>query len=368
MVTGNSADVSHVSGQDVATGKHLKLAKSQPAQLSLFQTFLPKDDDRYSNTIELYDVVPKYFASKTLMAARREGSDGKYLPMLEREFRYRDRITGEDDIYVVEITPARVKDKAGKEKEYYPSGQEELVEEALRKIACDKHSGVFLDGTAGVQFTMYELRKELQARGHSMHLDSLIRSLTICRRASVVIRKKADAGKVLMDSSIFPTLIIANRSEWEQNPKHTYCYVQFNPLVTHSINKLTYRQFDYDMFMQYRYQLSRWFHKRLFHNYTNADWSNKYSILLSTVVRDSALVNAKRMHDKARAIEASFEELRDKGIIFGFDKEERRGARNRLSDVLYRLSPSLSFIDEVKKANKRQGQQSGELAMARQQG
>jgi hypothetical protein len=365
MLINNSAALSQVSGQDVDTGKQMTLAKSQPIQLALFQTFLPQEDDRYSNTIELYDAVPKYFASKTLMAAQREGSDGKYLPTLEREFRYRDRVTGEDAIYAVEITPARVKDKHGKEREYYPSGQEELVEEALRKIACDGLNGVFLDGTAGVQFTMYELRQELKARGHSMHLDSLIRCLTICRRASIIIRKKGERGAVLMDSSIFPTVMIAHRSQWEENPKHTYCYAQFNPLVTHSINKLTYRQFDYDLLMQYRYQLSRWFHKRLFHNFTNADLLHKYNLLLSTIIRDSALVNAKRMNDKVRAVEASLEELREKGIIFGYEREERRGPRNRLDDILYHLSPSISFVDEIKKANKRRGKQSEELHLLR---
>jgi hypothetical protein len=64
----------------------MTLVRTQPKQLSLFQTFLPETDDKYSNTIDLYDAVPKYFPTKH-MAGRRES--GKYLPILEREFEHR---------------------------------------------------------------------------------------------------------------------------------------------------------------------------------------------------------------------------------------------------------------------------------------
>jgi hypothetical protein len=42
------------------------LAKTQPQQLALFQTFFPDDhNDHYSNTIELYDAIPKYITNLT---------------------------------------------------------------------------------------------------------------------------------------------------------------------------------------------------------------------------------------------------------------------------------------------------------------
>jgi hypothetical protein len=47
--------------------------------------------------------------------------------------------------YELTIKPARLIDKSGNEKEYYPSYQEELVEEALKKIAADRLNGVFLN-------------------------------------------------------------------------------------------------------------------------------------------------------------------------------------------------------------------------------
>ena len=158
----------YAKGQDIHDNKVIRLVKTQPEQLTLFQKFLPQED-KYSNTIEFYDAVPKYFTNKRQIADMREGPEGReiYLPTLEREFKY------QDTIYSLKIKPARAEDRHGNELEYYPSEQEELVEEALRKIACDSLNGLYLANGAGVQFTMYKLRKELTKRGHCMsHTDS----------------------------------------------------------------------------------------------------------------------------------------------------------------------------------------------------
>ena len=74
-------------GRDIGTGKVLTLVKSQPAQLSIFQTFFPEEDsDHYSNTIELYDALPKYFSNKQSMAALRQ--DGIFLKSLQRRCKH----------------------------------------------------------------------------------------------------------------------------------------------------------------------------------------------------------------------------------------------------------------------------------------
>ena len=74
--------VGHVKGKDV-NGNIVTLERTHPRQLALFQTFV-SDEDRYSNTIELYDAVPKYFSNPKLMASLRK--DGKFLLALKREF------------------------------------------------------------------------------------------------------------------------------------------------------------------------------------------------------------------------------------------------------------------------------------------
>src|SRR5262249_55807 len=135
-----------VGGKDLE-GKTHRVVKTLPQQMQLFQTFLPDEDERYSNTIELYDAIPKYFTNPRAMEGMRQ--DGKYLPELERSFRHRN------ETYRVTIYPARVKDQAGQVKEYYPGPREELVEESLRKYACGHMDRVSPGDKAGVQITLY---------------------------------------------------------------------------------------------------------------------------------------------------------------------------------------------------------------------
>jgi hypothetical protein len=343
-----SREVEPVTGRDIDRGNVVRLQKKYPQQLMLWQSYLPGDVDvdDYSNTVELYDAVPKYFASKKRMSELRR--DGQFLTSLRREFKHRGKS------YQVKITPARIEEEDGSEKEYYPSWREELVEEALKKIATDQLNGVYLNDTAGVQFTLYELRKELRSRGHSIRLDDLIKSLTICRRSNVVISAQANNdAELVMDSSIFPTLIIVKRRDWERNPKRTRCYVQFNPLVTYSINNLAYRQLDYVKFMAFKRQLSRWLHKRLSHNYVQASLTEPYRIKMTTIVRDSALVNAKEVRHKMRYIDESLEELEEKAVLLSCDKKIIKGERGRIEDITYTLVPHPAFINQVKKANRR---------------
>ena len=342
------------TGRDIGTGNVVTFTKTTPDQLSLFQTFLDDDCDPYSNTIEFYDVVPKYFASKQRMAALRK--DGIYLPTLTYDFRYND------GWYTVEITPARLKDKRGVEKEYYPTQREELVEEALKKIACDKLNGVFLNGEAGVQFTIWELREELRRQGHGMSWPDLMDALQICRKSSITITAKDTPSEVYLSASIFPVLSLVSRRDWEADPKQTRCYVQFNPLVTYSLNKVTYRQFNYTTFMGLTRQLSRYLFKRLSHLYTNASWDHPYHILLSTLVRDSQLINAKRVRDQVRYVDTVMTEFKEKGILSSFDKDVRFSARNAIVDVKYTLHPDIIFSREMKKANRR-GQELLHLAV-----
>ena len=151
-----------VRGKDIE-GNVRVLEKTYPQQLMLFQTFLPEaaSDEKYSNTIELYDAIPKYVTNPKLVDAMREG--GKYLPLMKRHFRHR----GEG--YHVIIRPARLVDREGKEKEYYPGIREELVEDALRKLALEQFYGAYFDNQAGVQFTVVSLSIRDGQMGNSGH-------------------------------------------------------------------------------------------------------------------------------------------------------------------------------------------------------
>ena len=327
-----------VKGRDLR-GKLITMTSSKPTQLSLFQTFVP-DDDRYSNSIELYDALPKYQHAKHMAMQR---INGTFLPNLEREFNHRGKS------YRLTIHPARLTGKSGT-LEYYPSFREKLVEDALRKIACDQMNGLFLDQQAGVQFTLYELQHELAERGHSINYPDLIDSLKICNLASLSLEQ---SGMALIQSPIFPILLLANKADWLKNPKETKCYVQFNPLITASITAFSYRQFDYLTYMTYKHRLSRWLHKRLAHNYLQASMVDPYRISMTTILRDSGTYLAPRKDNRPREVEVSLKELQKKQVLMGFEKEYKRGPRNAVQDIVYSLRPDFHFIQEIKRANTR---------------
>jgi hypothetical protein len=156
-----------------------------------------------------------------------------------------------------------------------------------------------------------------------------------------------------MQASIFPLLLIVSREEWLKQPRQARCYVQFNPLVTASIDRLTYRQFDYITYMSYKHRLSRWLHKRLSHNYTQAGLLHPYTIRMSTILRDSGVPQKERGNDNAREIEKTLKELQSKRVLMAFDKETVRGLRHKIMDIKYTLRPDLDFVSEAKKANAR---------------
>jgi hypothetical protein len=122
-----TAELSIVKGTDMGNGSPVTLRRTQPVQYSLFQQFLPDDhSEDYSNTIELYDAIPKYFSSKKRMAELREG--GTFLRHLERRFKHGGKW------YTAKILPARLEDTDGQWREYYPSPQEELALQEQRAV------------------------------------------------------------------------------------------------------------------------------------------------------------------------------------------------------------------------------------------
>jgi hypothetical protein len=332
-----------IKGKDLA-GNEKTLEKSQPYQLDLFQYLLP-DEERYSNTIELYDAIPRFFASTKKMAEMRE--NGKYLPTLRRSFKFKNTS------YQVDIRPGRVSKKDGTDIEYYPSEREQFIEEALWKIAHDKLKGCYLDEMMGVEFTLYELRRELSKRGRSIHFDSLIESLTICNGCNIAL--KNESGKSIFVSPIFPTLLISSRSDWLQDPKSTKCYVQFNMLATQSLKNLNYRLFDYAKFMDFERILSRWFFKRISHNFTQASLGNFYTIKASSIIRDSGLLNCTSFRFQIRAIDDAMEELKEKRVVMKivknciYDTCDKR----KIADVSYDIYPTYEFTQQAIASNKR---------------
>jgi hypothetical protein len=318
-------------------------------QLSLFQSFLCNNEDeraKLSNTIEFWDGVPKYFVSRKEMHALRS-KDG-FLPKVERHFQHGGRS------FTVKIRPARVSGEEGQDREFYPSAREELVEDALRKIAADQNYGFYEEAQehrrSGVVFSLHMLRKELATRGHTLSYQQVMEALYVLSDAGIEILT-AD-GKSVFRSPILPTLAGVSQIDLQNDPKARW-YADFCPLVTESIRAMTYRQYDYHAMMQHSSQLARWLHKRLASNYTNAGYMTPYEVMFSSIKRDSGLLEYQRDRDSVRKLEEALEELRDQQVLITIEKQEHRGDRSRILDVKYRLLPHPDFVKQVKAANKR---------------
>jgi hypothetical protein len=327
-------------------------------QLSLFQSFLCNTEDeraKLSNTIEFWDGVPKYFVSRKEMHGLRS-KDG-FLPRVERDFQHGGRS------FTVKIRPARVTGEEGKDREFYPSAREELVEDALRKIAADQNYGFYEEipenRRSGVVFSLYMLRKELSKRGHALSYQQAMEALYVLSDAGIEIL--AADGKSVFKSAILPTLAGVSQFDLLNDPKARW-YADFCPLVTESIRAMTYRQYDYHAMMQHSSQLARWMHKRLAHNYTNAGHTTPYAFLFSSVKRDSGLLEYARERDSVRKLDEALEELRDQKVLLYFEKQDHRGDRNRILDVKYSLQPHPDFVKQVKAANKRLSEGRGKIA------
>jgi hypothetical protein len=230
-------------------------------QISLFQEFLCNTQDernRLSNTIEIWDSIPKYSATQQSMnlARTKEG----LLPRLEKTCIHKKRE------YRIRITPAIV-DCDGVEKAFYPSANEEIVEDALRKIAAEQYQGFYEhpDQISGVVFSLNMLRKELRKRGHTRSYQEITRSLQILAGSNIEI--ELPDGRGFAKSNYLPSLAVVSRKEWQEDPEARWV-AHFHPLVTQSIAAVSYRQYNYHIMMSHKTQLSRWLHKILSHNYS----------------------------------------------------------------------------------------------------
>ena len=321
-------------------------------QLSLFQNFLANTNDEreeLSNAVDLWDTTPRYSVSRVRMNAMRT-ADG-FLDILEIPFNYRGRS------FTAVIHPARIKDKDGNRQSYYPSAREELIEHALRKISTEQQAGFFDKPSyrAGVKFSLSILRKELEQQGHSLRYDEMIEALDILSLSSIeIVATNEDGDEAFARSTYLAALSGIKRKDYEDDRNAKWA-AQFHPLVMQSIDRVTYRQFNYHRLMKCKSQLARWLLSQLVLKYTQAALTNSFEIRYSTIKRDSALLNGYKFERLAvAALDDAFDELKELGALITIRKNEQRGIRSKIEDVIYTLFPSREFTAEQKAANRRQ--------------
>ncbi len=105
--------------------------------------------------------------------------------------------------------------------------------------------------------------------------------------------------------------------------------------------------------MGYRSAIARKLHKRLSHFFIQASLTEKFTVLVSMLIRDFGLTKYSQMSKNLRDFEKAVEELKESDTILNFHKEEIKETSPRVKVVDYRLSfqAHFDFISDVKKAN-----------------
>lgn len=336
---------------------------SQGLQYDLFTQFFGKPEN-LSNTIELWDALPKYSFTAKMQAIKRD-ANGR-LPVYQRSIEYRPAPKADNPTLVCTLTiqPASIMTD-GKRIDFYPSNDEEIIEEILKKIFTDQAHGLHDSRRAEswVRFSLHMIRTELARRGRTRSLNEIKQSLEIMSKTVLdVTIEGRGARKALYTNPILNDLTRVTRADLADDPKVLWT-ARLPGLVSASINNLNYRQFNYAILMSLKSPLARWLHKRLSHEYTNAHLTHPYRILYSTIDRDSGLLHNCRISANVKTVEAALDELRQQHVLL-FWEAERRNRGQAIADVLFTLTPAPEFVTEVKAANARAGDARSRLQTA----
>lgn len=312
--------------------------QSEPTQLKLFD-LSNQNSGNYSNTIEMYDSMPKYYFGGV---EREKGKTTEALPILSRDFVYRNKE------FRIDISPAALIDEeSGKTISYYPSQREELVEDVIRKIAVNKRKkGIYLDDDLAVRFTYYEVEQELKKIGHGYSTTQIKQAIEICSKTIVEITSK-DGKRVSQTSNLFPFVA----KETKEMGGQERVIVMFHPLVTKSVDLGTYRSINYDRLMRLKMPLARWLHKHISHLFTQATEKNPYKINLSTIVQNSGMKNYKNISDTIRQVSKSLDELIKCQTVAKYETKLHK-EKNKILDATFCLFMSDEFVADAKKGNK----------------
>mgnify|MGYP004668675799 CR=1 FL=1 len=323
--------------------EYLEFKKTKPEQLDLFSfnNIYVDKREQYSNTVELYDILPKYIHDDIEKYRTKEG----LLKPITRKFKFRKQ-----DM-ILNVSPAYIFDK---EKAYYPSQREEIIEDVLRKLATDCERNEFLDDRLSVRFTLYELWKELKKIRHEYNYSQIRESLEILAKTNIEIRT-AD-GKVSFSSNMFETIGQVNINEntkdgnvSEEYSKNLVYFVRFNSLVSESIKNKTWRVINYEQCMRYRKAISRWLHKRISHMFLVGNIETPFNILLSTIIRDSGMKSYDLISGNIRQVEDCIKEMMKIGSIkkYKIEKIFSETKKNKIEDAKFYLWVSESFYNDI---------------------
>jgi hypothetical protein len=308
-------------------------------QFDLFREFHDNNKKRISNTIEIWERIPKYFPARTLKKLYPE--KGHPDPF---EWDYIDN----NYKYTVIIRPALIKEN-GVYTAFFPSATEELIEESLKKILSSNEYGIHdpKKSETWVKFSLSIIFRELKENGCTRSRSEIKRSIEIMNKCNISFLKN---GKEVWSGAILQDLITISRKDYLENTD-SHHIARLPLFISNAINKLDYRQFNYSRLMSCNSSLSRWIYKRLIHRYKQANFINSYHFMYSDL-KNSGLLQQSIEGDNRKKTLSALNELVKKDVLTRYESQNKLKNR-KIIDVKYTLYPSSNFISEQKAANSR---------------
>ena len=208
-------------------------------QYNLFSQFVTNDPSEVSNTVEFWESIPKYFFSHQQVEKLRT-EKGLAEP-------YKWSYFFNDTPFTVKIQPALIEQKNGGYKAFFPGVTEELVEEALKKILTDQNYGLHdpKNAETWIRFSLSMLEKELKDRGRGRNRNKIKHAIKVMSGCIITLYRE---GEEVWTGSILQDLVTVNREKYlsDTDAQHIARLPLF---ISHAINKLEYRQFNYARLM-----------------------------------------------------------------------------------------------------------------------
>ncbi len=310
-------------------------------QLDLFGQFITNDKNEVSNTVEVWESIPKYFFTPRQVEKLRT-STGHANP-------YKWEYSYNGIPCMVKIQPALIEQEDGNYKAYFPSTTEEFVEEALKKILADQQYGIHdPDGVVTwVRFSLSMIQRELKTRGRSRSRNEIKQAIAVMNKCNIAVFKD---GKEIWSGAILQDLVTVGRKEYLEDTDAQHI-ARLPLFISQSINQLDYRQFNYNRLMSCSEQLTRWIYKRLINRFKQASSVTDYHFMYSEIKDSGLLQQVKQSHNRQKVLSA-LEELKERGVLLKYESTERKEGR-KIADVKYLVFPTQDFIQEQKAANKR---------------
>lgn len=322
-------------------------------QYELFCTFLG-DPAGLSNTLHLYDAIPKFSVSARRQALERQANGNGILIPFDRTFLYHSQGSQRPETRTcrIQLFPARFKREGGWI-DVLPSADEELVYEVVLKLFADSRLGRHstAGGLSTVGFTLRGIARELELRGKTRSIREIRHSIQVLSQTHMTLFV-GDMKKPVYDASLITDVMRREAANLDIDADATWV-VRLPQFVTEAVDAMQFRQINYATLMAMQLPLARWLYRQLSVDYRNASLTDPYKLRFSRVHRDSAMLEHSRFSANRKMLETALDELVDRQVLLGWETIDIVKVGNRVADLRYELQAHPGFVADVKRANAR---------------